>query len=103
MPTPATLAEVVETERMELELMRRRAMADGVVTHEEAVRIFERQERFLDPNLVVMTTSWTLIGSITRGSAGVYSPRFMRTCRELWSRRRNVTPIRRERLDDFAA
>jgi len=82
---------------MEVEALWRRALADGHVSHEEAIRIYHVRSTELAPHLAVLTTSMHVIAGIAGGSAGIDSPSVRRTLRERWQRAAaSVGPVGRE-------
>jgi hypothetical protein len=93
--TPEPLDSVVENNWLESRGLWRKALADGHVSHAEAIAIYRYEQSAIAPNLTAMTVSWRVIGSITRGADGIYGYRVQRTCRELWARAANVVPFRR--------
>ena len=82
---------------MELESMWRRALADGEVTHHEAVAIYQYRRSNFAPKLTLLTTSMHVIAGIAGGSAGIDSPRVQRTMRERWQRLGLIVPFRNRR------
>ena len=78
MTTPIPLDQVVDEHRMELAVKRKRAMADGVITHQEAIEIFHYQERHLDPAVTNLTLTWGMVNSMLRGSDGMFGQRARR-------------------------
>lgn len=100
MSAPATLASVVEEQWIDLVVLRNRAMADNQITQEEGLRIVAAIDRLNQP-LTTLTVSWSVAASLFRGADGIYGYRFSRSLKQLWSRRRNVTPLGRESLDEL--
>jgi hypothetical protein len=101
MSRPTPLSTVVEEANMEVEAMWRRSLADGHVSHEEAIRIYHVRSTELAPHLAVLTTSMHVIAGIAGGSAGIDSPSVKRTMRERWQRvAATVVPFRRQRGGD---
>lgn len=82
---------------MELESMWRRALADGDVSHAEAIAIYQFRRAHFAPQLTLLTTSVHVIAGIAGGSAGVDSPRVRRTMRERWQRMGLIVPFRNRR------
>lgn len=96
MSRPTPLSTVVEEADMEVEAMWRRALADGRVSHDEAIAIYHVRSTEFAPQFAVLTTSMHVIAGIAGGSAGIDSPSVKRGLREWWQRAAsNVVPFKR--------
>lgn len=85
MPVPLNIA--LEEAWIEREARRRRAMTDGVITHEEAMDIFAFDDREIHPRLTTLTTTVSVIRSLTAAGDGYQGSKVKRMLLSLWKRK----------------